>query len=826
MRLQAYRQVLGIPGLRSMLVLGVLAKIPVVAIPMILTLHVTAEQRLGFGRAGLLVALWTAGVAVGAPFQGRHIDRHGLRPLLVVASVCQALFWVSASRMPYPVLLGAALLSGLVLVPGTTISRLVISGLVPEERRHTAYAVDSMLTNVSYMIGPALGVALATQASSTVAFRGVGLLLVVSGVAVIVVNPALEPGGEDRPADSARPPLRQWLNRGLVATLACTFAAGMFSSGAEIGVVGSLQQRDQVGWITPVILVFGVCSMTGGILYGGLRRSPSAALIVACLGAVTLPLGLAARAPWLALALLPAALLYAPAFASTASAASAFSVAGARATAMSVYSTAMTVGTALGGPLVGAVLDRWGPGWAFATVGASILVISLLTLPLLGHRARGAAAASTTPSETSKLEPVMSLAKHVVIVDSYAPTMRLAEHFQRAGATLVRVQSTKEVPHVYRSSFSTDLYVDNIVHEDLGTTAARVAAYDPVAVVAGGENGVELADALSSALGVPSNGVQLSEARRDKYVMIETIKRAGVPAARQIMVGDGEQLEAWHRSIGGRVVVKPVRSAAGDHVFFCDTPEEALAAYRKIDGATNVFSERNHGVVAQEYLCGTEYIVNTVSRDGHHRICEIWRTSRLAVNGLSDLADAAYLIDRRGEAQDRLAAYSARVLDALGIRHGPAHLEVKLTNDGPRLVEVGARIAGGNIPSHAQLSIGESQLDWTVRAYLDPEGFHRGADEDYRRSRYVANLALISPVEGILRGYRDLDAIRRLESFHDMQVYVQPGERISRTVDDVTYAAAMLLLHDTEEVVLRDANTVRFLDGAGFYELEPEGEGA
>ena len=84
----------------------------------------------------------------------------------------------------------------------------------------------------------------------------------------------------------------------------------------------------------------------------------------------------------------------------------------------------------------------------------------------------------------------------------------------------------------------------------------------------------------------------------------------------------------------------------------------------------------------------------------------------------------------------------------------------KLTNDGPRLVEVGARLSGGRLPEHAQLAIGESQLDWTVRAYLDPEAFHRLADEDYRLARHVGHIALVSPVEGVLRGYRDLDAIR------------------------------------------------------------------
>ncbi|MFC9932115.1 ATP-grasp domain-containing protein [Streptomyces sp. NPDC127190] len=417
----------------------------------------------------------------------------------------------------------------------------------------------------------------------------------------------------------------------------------------------------------------------------------------------------------------------------------------------------------------------------------------------------------------------MTSAPHVVIVDSYAPTRLLAAQFEKAGASLVRVQSTVEVPEVYRSSFDVDNYVENIIHRgDLAQTVAAVRRYRPVAVVAGGEIGVELADALSEALGLPTNGTALSEARRDKYVMIETLRAAGVPAARQLLVRDEDELVAWHESIGGRVVLKPVRSAAGDNVSFCDTPEESVAAYRRILGAPNVFSEVNTAVVAQEYLAGTEYMLNTVSRDGVHHVCEIWRTTRILANGVQDLNDSAYLTASRGDVQDRLADYARRVLDALGIQHGPAHVEIKMTNAGPVLVEVGARICGGNLPYYAQLAAGESQLDWSVDAYLDPERFHARAHEDYQRQQVVANVALVSPVEGVLRGYRDLDAIRNLDSFKDLSIYVQPGDRISRTVDDTTYPALMWLMHETEEVVLRDAGTVRYLDGTGFYDLEPE----
>ncbi|MFF0190839.1 MFS transporter [Streptomyces sp. NPDC005244] len=413
MQLNAYGRVLNIPGLRFTLALGFLAKIPVVTVPMIVTLHVTTGLHLGFGRAGAVVAAWTVGVALGAPFQGRYIDRRGLRPLLAVSTALQVIFYSLAPEFTYSVLLVTALLTGLLIVPGTTISRLVIACLVPEKQRHTAFALDSMLTNLSYMSGPALAVVLATNASTDVALRVVALLLLVSGAAILYADPLsrAERTGPPQPASSAdsrsamRPPLRQWLHPGLIGTFVCTLAAGMFSSGAEIGVIGALQRQGEASWLSPVMVAFGICSIGGGLVYGSLAKSPHAAAVVAVLGAVILPIGLL-DAPWVALALLPAAILYAPAFAATASAAGKYSEPGTRASVMSLYSSAMTVGTALGGPMTGSALDRGGPFWAFAVLGSVILLISLAAFPAMRtHRTNGTARKAASPPSFSELAP-------------------------------------------------------------------------------------------------------------------------------------------------------------------------------------------------------------------------------------------------------------------------------------------------------------------------------------------------------------------------------------------------------------------------------------
>jgi biotin carboxylase len=412
----------------------------------------------------------------------------------------------------------------------------------------------------------------------------------------------------------------------------------------------------------------------------------------------------------------------------------------------------------------------------------------------------------------------------VVLVDAYAPSAKLTQAFLDHGCEVVRVQSTAEVPPFYQGALSLDEFADNIVHHgDLADTAAAVAKHEPVAVLAAGELGVTLADQLSETLGLPTNGTELSDARRDKYVQIETIKSVGLRGAHQLRVTDADQLAAWHEAIGGRVVVKPLRSAGNDGVTNCDSPAESVAAYEAILGRTTIFAERNEAVVAQEYLTGGEFVVNTVSRDGHHRATDLWKYSKMSIDGgTRDRITGAHLVGADSPLRKRLTSYAFDVLDALGIRHGPAHLEIILTQDGPCLVELGARLCGANKAYYADLAAGESQLEWIVAAYLEPQRFLAEYQRPYRVRNHVAISWPTSPVAGTLRSYPALSTVEALESFNNLEIYVGPGGRVPETIDDSTKAMAIGLAHPVEEIVTRDFNTIGYLDGPAFYDLEEE----
>lgn len=409
----------------------------------------------------------------------------------------------------------------------------------------------------------------------------------------------------------------------------------------------------------------------------------------------------------------------------------------------------------------------------------------------------------------------------VVIVDAYASARCLAPAFRDRGVDCVHLRSTPDIPDVYAASFRPDDFAAEVVHDgDTAATAAALAAYAPLGVLPGIERAVHLADELGELLGTPGNGTALSPARRDKFRMIETVKAAGVPGTEQIVTADADELLGWYASQAGRVVLKPVSSTGNDGVHFCDSADEVRAAFAKLIGQVSVLGQENRTVLAQEYLVGSEYIVNTVSRDGAHHVTDIWKMHHIGANGVRDLPAGAELLPRHGADQDALVEHTLLVLDALGITDGPAHSELKLTPKGARLVETGARLCGADVHVPTLAAIGESQLEWTVEAYADPVRFAQRADTAYELPRHARIVNMVAPDGGVLAGYPRMGELLALESYHDAVFRVRPGDTLSPSVDDWTFPLRVFLAHESESAVARDALSARWLDGTGFYAIE------
>ena len=84
--------------------------------------------------------------------------------------------------------------------------------------------------------------------------------------------------------------------------------------------------------------------------------------------------------------------------------------------------------------------------------------------------------------------------------------------------------------------------------------------------------------------------------------------------------------------------------------------------------------------VVQEYLVGEEWIVDTVSRNGQHKIVALWRYDKGEANGAPFVYFGVEAMASDG--CEALCEYAVHVLAALEWSWGPCHLEIMLTDDG------------------------------------------------------------------------------------------------------------------------------------------------
>ena len=397
MALSRYRQVLALPGVRRLLLISLFARIPGSAVGVAMTLHVVLTLKEGYGAAGLVTAFATIGMTISGPLFGRLVDRRGLRLMLAITTIGEATFWFIAPSLPYPALLGTALLGGFLTLPVGATSRQALAAIVPPQHRKAAFSLDTVFVETSYMLGPALGVLLATQVSTTVTMVTIGGGLVLSGSVLYLVNPPIRSGESSGPAQPV--PRKEWLTGELVGALAISAGAVLVLAGTDVAIVATLERHGQVSWTGLVIVVWCLVSLSGGFVYGAMTRTVSPLVLMATMGLLTIPVGVATDWWWLCLAILPAGALCAPLLAATTEWISRLAPESVRGEVMGLQQSALTLGSAMGAPFVGAVMDATSPAMGFAAAGGLVTVVAAVVLFL--QRSRTTPVSASASSEES-----------------------------------------------------------------------------------------------------------------------------------------------------------------------------------------------------------------------------------------------------------------------------------------------------------------------------------------------------------------------------------------------------------------------------------------
>jgi len=208
-------------------------------------------------------------------------------------------------------------------------------------------------------------------------------------------------------------------------------------------------------------------------------------------------------------------------------------------------------------------------------------------------------------------------------------------------------------------------------------------------------------------------------------------------------------------------------------------------------------------------LEGTEYVIDTVSRDGEHKVVGIWEYDRRPRNGAGFVCHGQKLLmPDESELVKHLISYEFSVLDALGIKNGAGHGEVKFCNGEPVLVEVGSRCHGaeGLWCVLADNVYGYNQAEVVVDAYVNESAFSSIPTQPSKRLGFGMMKFLMSNVEGKLKCWNQevLDEITKMPSFQGMELFLNAGDSVHPTIDCFTWGGVVKLSHADNATAITD----------------------
>ncbi len=262
-----------------------------------------------------------------------------------------------------------------------------------------------------------------------------------------------------------------------------------------------------------------------------------------------------------------------------------------------------------------------------------------------------------------------------------------------------------------------------------------------------------------------SEDVALRVTRKD--LSRKTFEDAGVPGPRSYPVGDATELRQAWEELDHPVILKPVDSSGSRGVSLLQDEGDIQVA---LDHAL-MYSAISRAV-AEEFLEGQELSVETLSVAGEMKIIQI---TEKRTSGPPHFVEAGHLQparltrDQRREVEEITRAAAV----ALGIDTGPTHTEVIITDRGPKIVEVGARLGGDYITSDlVPLSTGIDMVSLTLelslgRQVVIPEPRATGAAIRY----FFPKPGRIKTIEGLEKSRELPDTVR-------VEVFTNVGEQV------------------------------------------------
>lgn len=268
----------------------------------------------------------------------------------------------------------------------------------------------------------------------------------------------------------------------------------------------------------------------------------------------------------------------------------------------------------------------------------------------------------------------------------------------------------------------------------------------------------------------------------DKAEMIRAFEQAGVEHPWHYVISSPADLVDIVHKVTYPCITKPTDNSGSRGVMLAHTPEELLTA-----ATYSAENGRGGNVIIEEYMEGPEVSVEIIAYHGIPHVLQITdkmttgaphfvETGHTQPSGLSE------------ETQNRICDLACRAVTSVGITDGPAHVEMIITKNGPKMVELGARMGGGCITTHlVPLSTGIDMIKATIDC-----AFGLTPDITPQHNKGAA-IRFFLPPYGVIEDISGVNVAKTLPGIQEITFTKQIGEHslpLASGADRVGYVIA------------------------------------
>ena len=340
------------------------------------------------------------------------------------------------------------------------------------------------------------------------------------------------------------------------------------------------------------------------------------------------------------------------------------------------------------------------------------------------------------------------------------------------------------------------------------------------AVVAVDDDGLEVAAMVSAALGLRHHSAEAVRAARDKLVMRRRLEAISGGRPWFTTFPLAARPESAPRSVRYPCVLKPRSRWASQGVIRADNPPEFVEAFRRIHDLLRAGSgprgrDSENDVLVEEFIPGPEIAVEGLVTNGVLRV--------LAIFDKPDPLDGPVFEETIYVTPSRLGDVDCAavegllraVVETLGLNHGPIHAELRLSPQGPRLIEIAPRSIGG-LCSRALRFEGGAPLEELLLRHAIGES----VDQFTRESQASGVMMMPIPRSGRLRAVYGLERARAVADVEDVRVTIPIGFEVVPLPEGSRYLGFIFARASTPERVV---GALRVSHSHLRFDIGPEG---